>query len=331
MTTPSWLPGLGVAGALGLVATGFEPVTHHSIPGLDPITAALLAGVVLGNVLGPRPSWAPGTRLAGGPLLSLAVVLLGASLDLLGLGALDWTAWAGVLAAMGLVLATGGPLGRLLGLRSPSAFLVAAGTAICGSSAIAAVAPMVRDKSDTDVGISVAVVNLLGAGFMVLLPPLFAALALAPEDSAVLLGGSLQAVGHVVGAASGLEGGHLETATAVKMARVALLVPFVLVLGLRQPKPEDPEHRRRGPRLPLYLVGFIAMSALGTAGLLSPDLAATLKSLAKLLLAVAMAGIGLSIRVTMLRAAGPRALLLGLGLFVLQLGGTGLGLFLGSR
>ena len=322
-----WLPGLLVASGIGLFTSGVQPLTGHALPFIDPITAALLAGMLVGNLAGAHSQLHVGTHFAGHHILSLAVVLLGASLHLGALRALPLSAWLGVLLAMGAVLFAGRPLGRLLGLRTQTAFLIAAGTAICGSSAIAAIAPMVPDREESDVGIAVAVVNLLGAGLMVVLPVIFTALHLSSEHSAVLLGGSLQAVGHVVGAAGGLPGDLVELATAVKMGRVGMLIPIVLLLGLLRPAAstgtEAPRHRLP---IPPYLVGFVLLSLLTTVGFLPPGLVAGIKPVAKLLLAVAMAGIGASVRVGLLQTAGPRALLLGVVAFGVQLGVCGAGL-----
>lgn len=317
MSLPSWLPGLAITIAIALFATAFEPVTGLRLLGLDPITNSLLLGIVVGNIFGLKDGWKDGVKLASKDLLNLAVVFLGASLNLLSLKELGWSAGAGVVAAMTLILLASRPLGKLLGMGGGAAFLVAAGTAICGSSAIAAVAPLVGDKEEGDVGIAVAVVNMLGALGMIALPLVFTALALAPEASATLLGGSLQAVGHVIGAAVAMGDGVEEPATAVKMGRVGLLVPFVLLLSLRQ---KSPDGHSQGVKIPPYLIGFFVLSLLYTTGVLPQEYASMIKKGAKWILATAMAGIGLKIQLSLLKTAGPRALALGALLFSMQLG-----------
>ena len=321
MRTFRWLPGLALATGIAVAVV----LLHQSVGlgpiDLDPVTAALLVGMVVGNLSGRRPALEPGLKLAQKGVLNVAVILLGASLNLLGLVAVGWKVALGILFALLVVLVVARPLGRLLGVPPTSALFISVGTAICGSSAIAAVAATIDEDEqvEADVGISVAVVNLLGGVWMLLLPPLFAAVHLSSSQSAVLLGGSLQAVGHVVGAASGMGDLVLETATGVKMGRVALLLPLVLVLGLLRGPAKGKQGRGR-PRPPGYLVGFILLSVLFTAGLLPAELVLYLKKLAKWLLTIAMAGIGMSVQLSMLRTAGPRAMVLGLLLFCVQLG-----------
>ncbi len=325
MSSPKWLPGLGAAAAIAGFTTLFPKFTGMRLFWLDPITNALLLGVLVRNLMGDRKAMATGIRVAAKTVLSLAVVLLGSSLDLLRLTSLSWKAGVGIVAAMTFVIALGPTIGQLLGMRWGSAFLIASGTAICGSSAIAAVAPLVPEAEEADVGISVAVVNLLGAMWMVVLPPIFMGLHIEEDACALLLGGSLQAVGHVVGAAGAISDTLVESATAVKMGRVALLIPFVLLLGLRTGRSSEGGTR---PKLPLDLIGFLIATLLFTAGLLPAPLVAVLKTAAKWLLTIAMAGIGMSVRFSLLKTAGPRGMLLGLVLFLVHLGVIAGALFL---
>lgn len=317
MRTFRWLPGLALATGIAVVVVLLHKWVGLGPIDLDPVTAALLVGIVVGNLLGRRPGLEPGLKLAQKGVLNAAVILLGASLNLLGLVAVGWKVALGIVLALLVVLVVARPLGRVLGVPPTSALFISVGTAICGSSAIAAVAATIDEEVEADVGISVAVVNLLGGVWMLLLPPLFAAVHLSSSHSAVLLGGSLQAVGHVVGAASGMGDVVLETATGVKMGRVALLLPLVLVLGMWKGKAKG---SRSSARPPGYLVGFILLSVLFTAGALPAELVLHLKTVAKWLLTIAMAGIGMSVQLSMLRTAGPRAMVLGLLLFCVQLG-----------
>src|SRR5690606_12471182 len=121
-------------------------------------------------------------------------------------------------------------LQRLMGKEDGKLFwLLGAGSAICGSSAIGATAPLIQAKEE-ETGISLAVINLLGLLGMVFLPLIAVGLSCSEVQTGIFLGGILQSVGHVVGTAFAINSEVGEIATVVKMGRVAFLIPFLLVV-----------------------------------------------------------------------------------------------------
>jgi uncharacterized integral membrane protein (TIGR00698 family) len=205
-------------------------------------------------------------------------------------------------------------VGRWLGLPRSMALLLGVGSAICGSSAIAAVAPLVtRDR--TEIGLSVGVINLLGTAGIFLLPAVVAFQGLGEPSGALLIGGSLQAVGHVVAAGFGVSDMVGELATAVKMFRVLLLGPVVVVLGLLIRSREG----RTWKLVPAYIVAFIVLAVVGNLGIFPVGWIDSMKIVSKVLLAIAMAGVGLRIQVAGLLRQAPRALLVGAIIFLVQI------------
>lgn len=328
---PPQLPGLAWAAALGLGCHFATPWLQQTIDGwsLGGVSLAILLGFLIGQFVTPSATTRPGLKYAEKTVLALAIGLLGARLDGGALAELGWPTALLLVAMMAATLFLGVFIARLCGLGPGLGWTLGVGTAVCGSSAIAAAAPFV-DAEEEEVALSVGVVNLLGTVGIFVLPALVFALQAPADDAIVLTGGSLHAVGHVVAAGYTVSEEVGVGATAVKMGRIALLIPIVLFLALRQ-------SRRRGiqdtaaPRglhklLPGYLLGFLVLAAARTAGFLPDAVAAVLGDLAKIALTIAMAGIGLQLQLRVLLRQGPRALLAGVLVWAGQIGFLLLGL-----
>lgn len=267
---------------------------YRKRPATSKVDGVLVAALVLGMLVGGRlPDLSGVTR----KLLRTGVVLLGLQLSvpqLLDLG-------PGVLVAIVVTVSVTffGTLwlGRRLRLPRGLCVLVAGGFSICGASAIAAVEGVV-DREDEHVATSIALVTFYGTLAMIALP---------------LLGASPQWIGlsvhEVAQVAAAAPASGLATAMAVKLGRVALLVPIVAVVGAR------------GSRPPLgFLLGFLALmlvSPFVPAAVLGPA-----KTVTTVVLAVALFGLGTSVRLGKLLKISPRALLLGL-ISTLLVCGTG--------
>lgn len=213
-------------------------------------------------------------------------------------------------------------LGRRLGLDAKLSALLAAGTAVCGAAAIVAVAPFIGAKKSYT-AVSVAYIALLGTagtiGYLLLAPQL-------GQDSyayGLWAGLTLQELGHVI-AASQTDPAAADIAIVVKLGRVALLVPVVLVLGYLLNRPtrtttggsgateaSDAPGARRLP-FPWFVVGFLLMCLIHSLDVIPSAVTARMIDASVLLLSAAMAGIGLGIRFSDFRNVGLRAVLTGL-------------------
>ena len=304
------LPGLITAFALGLAGLGLGVW----FPDFGAIPAALTLGVLVGNLAPGVDRLSPGLRFADKKGLALALVLLGLQLDGSALLSLSASTLPFLGAVVLVALVAGPPLGRALGLDRDTALLVSVGQAICGTSAVAATAPAIRADS-TSTGVAFGVINLLGTLGLIVVPVLAWALDLSSPAYALLLGGTLQSVGHVVaaGTSAGAEVGEL--ATLIKMGRVALLPLVVLWFSLRSSDGE----RTGGLPLPPDVLAFGGATVLGLAGLVPAAVIPWIDPAGDVVLAVAMGALGTGIRVDSLWSEGPRALLAGALLFALQL------------
>lgn len=319
----SLLPGLALAVLLTVAAGRLARLPGLSL--LGALALALLLGVGARLLLGPRPLLTPGTRFASKRLLRLGVVLLGARLQL------DLLLAAGPL-ALGLAVAVVlvgvlamEALGRRLGVRPGLRRVLAVGTSVCGASAIAAAAPVVQ-ADDDEAAVSVALVSLLGAAGVIAFALPAEPLGLSVSHYALLAGATLHEVGHVLAAGAALGPDALDLATLVKLLRVALLAPVLLLVGAlargaatSSGSTPPSGGQARAPLLPGFLLGFLLLGALRAVGALPEAWVAPLSTASLLLTSAAMAGIGLGVEPAGLRRAGGRALLLAVGGFALTL------------
>jgi uncharacterized integral membrane protein (TIGR00698 family) len=304
------LPGLLLVVALGLVAQALAAVQQATLGRiwLEALVLALLLGVLVRNLIPASPLFDAGAAYAGKQVLEFAVALLGLSVDAAALAAsgpkLAILIVAGVLA----VLILGFLVGRLLGLGPRLALLVATGNAICGNSAIAAVAPVIKaDKSD--IAASIALTAVLGVTLVLTLPLLIPLLSLSNYQYGVVAGMGVYAVPQVLAAAFPVSDLSGEIATTVKLGRVMMLGPVVLVVGLVTAMLGS---RGEGARLklttflPWFLLGFLVLAVLRNVGLVPEVVAAPIRMLGTWLTILAMAGLGLGVRLAIIRTVGAR-------------------------
>lgn len=322
-----YVPGLLVSTAVAVSAR----LTHRVLlaHGFRPVGEILIA-IVLGLALAPlalaRPAWSAGTHLSSRNLLKLGIVLLGAGLSL-ERALVTGAAAAGIIVAcIALALAVTTVAAGRLGIGRRLAALVGVGTAICGASAIVAVAPII-EADDDEVSYGIGVITIFGVLAIFTYPWLGRTLDLSDLQYAVWTGVGVHETAQVLAAgfAFSEEAGRL--ATVVKLTRTTMLVPLALVLALGR------RRSRRGAAgaVPWFVLGFLACSGLRATGdaLLQaawwPRLVVGTAATARWLILTAMAGVGLNSRWQGFRRLGPNAL--GVGLLAAGAVGT-LGLLL---
>lgn len=313
---------------LALVVGIVSILTAPYVPGLNGVMLAIVLGVLVHNVIRVPRNFRPGVSFSASKILEWAILFMAFSINLTDIGRLGLANFLLVVGMIVFVLLATILLSRVIPCPGDTGWLVGFGSAICGSSAIAAVAPSITQNQQST-GISIAAINLLGAGGMLLLPFLFQWVPVSNETAGVMIGASLHSVGNVAGAGYGLEKEVGDLAITVKMARVALLSPAVLLflylLGRRGAISGSTS--RRGFSLPYYLWGFILITVVNAIWPLPADIISHLQSAGSFLLTIAMAGIGLKISFLELYQSGRRAIGFGLVLFFLQLLFVGLALW----
>lgn len=290
------------------------------IASLVPLMGGALSALLLGLCLGPfQPKSArTGVQFCEKTVLKIAVAGMGFQISLSQLSAVGWSAGVIILASISAAIGTA----LILAWRSPeqgsTLCFLGIGTAICGSSAIAAAAPLVPHK-EYEMGLSVAVVNLLGIAGIVLIPVLSQWLSLDIGTGALLVGSTLQAVGHVAAAGFSLGEELGALAVAIKMGRVAMLIPTIVLLMIWQgSKATSGSLSSRVVSL-WYLIVFCMAFGIVCTEVLPEDLLKMLKGGDKVILTVAMAAIGLQIRVRELLERSRAVLKSGLLIWTVQI------------
>jgi uncharacterized integral membrane protein (TIGR00698 family) len=303
--------------------------------GLAPVLAIVI-GLLVGALLGPRPVLGPGLRASSSTLLRGAVVVLGAGLPLTTVLSQGGRSLSVIVITLGGCLLVAGTLGRKLGIVDPLRTLIGVGTGICGASAIAAVTPVLETK-ENDVGYAVATIFIFNVLAVLTFPPLGHALGMSQHAFGVFSGTAINDLSSVVAAGNVYGSTALATGVVVKLTRTLMIVPVTAYLAERQ-APEQTggatDFRgtfvRAAARTPRFLLAFLALAALASTGLIPADLRPTISELATAMITVALAAVGLSIDLDGLRRTGARPIVLGAALWVtvsaLSLGVMALGL-----
>ncbi|PSL00640.1 putative integral membrane protein (TIGR00698 family) [Murinocardiopsis flavida] len=301
------LPGAAVT----VLGTGAALAVNALVPAVSALMAALLAGALLANLGLLRPATGAGLKAASKTPMRAGIVLLGLQLslsDVLGLGAPVLAAVLVTVAAafFGTVLAA-----RRLGLGTERGLLVAAGTSICGASAVAAMSGAV-DAEEEDVMTAVALVTLFGTVSIAVLPMVHGALGMDAAVFGAWAGASVHEVGQVAAAAGVVGPAALAPAVVVKLTRVALLAPMMIgvSLWLRRKGAAAPDGARP-PIVPLFVAGFLAAVGIGSLGVLPAPVLDTAAFLQTVLLSAGLFALGTSVRLRPLVRTGGRSLVLG--------------------
>ncbi|WP_410638993.1 YeiH family protein [Amycolatopsis sp. lyj-346] len=302
---------LTTAKTSGLAITGLGVAAAYALSSAWPVAGALTVAVVLGVVAGSTPVLTGEHRRAVAALtkrlLRAGVVLLGLQLAVPTVLALGPGTLAAVVVTVAVTFAGTLGLARLARVPRALALLVATGFSICGASAIAAVEGVI-ERDDEDVATAVALVTCYGSFALAALPLLARALGLDAARTGSWAGLSVHEVAQVVAAAGPAGAAAVGIAVVVKLSRVVLLAPVVALVGVTQRVRRD----AHAPLVPLFVLGFLAMVAVRSTGLVPAFVLDVAKTASTLLLAGALFGLGCAVRLGALLRGGGRALLLGL-------------------
>lgn len=316
---PRWLRKFGpghtlVAGATAL-ALWVSEVTILSAGAI-----ALAIGLCFGNVQLLQERTQLALTFASRRLLRCGVVLLGLRLSVSELR--ESMGWFDVIAVIALVTVTLWGVGRicsLFGMSRDFGRLLGVGYAVCGVSAIAAVRPLTKSEEE-EVAYAVGVVTLFGTLSMVLYPTVGAVLGLSSELFGWWAGSAIHDVAQVVATATMRGDAALETAVIVKLGRVALLGPILVILSLQMRRGGGGASVGVARAVPLFVVGFVLAVVVRSMDLFSADLLDFLDQARKALLTAAMVGIGALVKFRRLASMGGGPLKAGLVSWLLLAG-----------
>lgn len=306
--------GILLAFLIGLISIVLAPYVR----GVNGVILSFVIGVAVGNLYTLPADFAQGIKYSGSKILEFSIVLLAFSISFNEIAVIGPSKFALVALTIILVLILTIYLAKKLKCPTEGGWLVGFGTAICGSSAIAALAPSVT-KNTEDTGIAIAIVNLLGSIGMVIMPFTLKYFDVAAIDSSVYIGASLHSVGNVMGAGFGMQDSMIgERALTIKMARVALLSPAIIFFNILVQAGKKRSFASYF-KLPLYLWAFISITILVSVIPFPAEFLSAMKKGGNFLLIVAMAAIGLKVSLRQLIDSGQKAMKFGLLIFALQI------------
>lgn len=258
-----------------------------------------------------------GITYAEKTLLSYAIALMGINLDFGVLAALGVKTIVIVILGMLVTIYSSVLLGRLFGIDKKFALLLGIGNGVCGASAISASAPVIKADKHS-IGISIAIVNLLGTFGIFLVPFIAFSFGLSEIDAGILVGNTLQAVGQVTAGGFSISHDAGVSATAVKMGRVLLLTPLIFIL-IYMFHVKSSDENTKGAKVPGFIIVFVLMSLISSFGLVSESIKSIIANASHILLIVAMAAIGLKIHFNSIKSDGKVALKLASIVFIIQI------------
>ncbi|MEO5884716.1 MAG: putative sulfate exporter family transporter [Candidatus Limnocylindrales bacterium] len=286
---------------------------------------ALILGLALGSVPAIRTLALPGARVAARQLLRIGVALLGARLTLAAVVQGGAAALLGATVIVLVGLGLGLWLARRLALPGRLGWLIAAGMAICGNSAILALAPILRAE-DRETTYAVSTITIFGLVGVLALPVLGHALGMADGAFGTWAGLSVNDTAQVVATGYAYSPPAGDVATIVKLTRNLAIAPVLLGAALLVPGARATSTRLAVVRaVPWFVLGFVVLAALRSVGVLDGivpwggTVADTLSGAATWLILVALAGVGASADLRATVGIGPRPFVLGIVLWVVIL------------
>lgn len=257
------LPGLGLSVSVAVIAK----IGATFLPDLGGATLAILLGIVLGNTFFKQECLAVGTKFSESVLLEYSVVLLGFTVTFQTISRLGLNGLGYIIAMMTTVIVSTILIGKRLGFSNTMSTMMAGGNAVCGSSAIGAIAPSIGAKDD-EKGQVITLVNLLGTVMMLTLP--FLGTLLYGKDllaHSALLGGTLQSVGQVVAGASLINPETVSYAMLFKITRIIFLVVVVFIFQQRAKKQGMTQAQQQDLKkisVPWYVIAFLIVCILNS-------------------------------------------------------------------
>lgn len=281
------------------------------------IAIAIILGALIGNTIPLDKKFNAGITYSEKTLLAVAISLLGINLDFNILLELGIETIFLIIISLFATLAFGNYVAKQNKFDTNFAQILSIGNGVCGSAAIAATKDIVKlDKEKS--ALAIAIVNLLGTVGLFILPIIAVLLGFSDIEIGILLGNTLQSVGHAVAAGFSVSEVAGQSATITKMGRILLLTPVIiwLIYSVSKTSTDDIERKLE---IPPFVFGFIFFSILATSGVLPANIIETISWLCKFTLLLAMSAIGLKISFTAIKQSGWDAFVLAGYIFKFQI------------
>jgi uncharacterized integral membrane protein (TIGR00698 family) len=298
-------PGAGVALVLALAATFLSE--HYAAPVM---LFALLLGLSFG-FLADNDKTRVGIEFSAKVLLRIGVALLGLRIGIAQISALGWQPVAMVVFVVGGIIAGSIFLARAMGFNPLFGFLSGGATAICGASAALAIAASLpaHERKDQAMLFTVIGVSVLSTIAMIAYPLVADLTGLSDRQAGIFFGATIHDVAQVVGAGYAISPEAGDTAVIIKLLRVSMLLPVIMVAGQITRRGAAPG-TQRPPLLPWFVVAFAALAILNSAVALPSALTEGAGALSRWCLVISLAAIGMKTRLGDLMKVGVKPIIL---------------------
>ncbi|VFS77734.1 Uncharacterised protein [Kluyvera cryocrescens] len=295
---------------------------------MSALTLAILFGMVIGNTVYPKlwQSCDGGVIFAKQHLLRLGIILYGFRLTFSQIADVGVSGIVIDVLTLSSTFLMACWLGqKVFGLDKHTSWLIGAGSSICGAAAILATEPVVKAEA-SKVTVAVATVVIFGTLAIFLYPAMYPLVAhwFSPETYGIYIGSTMHEVAQVVAAGHAISPEAENAAVIAKMLRVMMLAPFLLILAARvkQLAPANAEQKSK-ITIPWFAILFIVVAIFNSFHLLPQSVVQMLITLDTILLAMAMAALGVTTHISALKKAGAKPLLMALVLFIWLIVGGG--------
>ncbi len=309
--TPKARPRDYVPGLLVAILATLAAATLTDRYGVPLTLMALLIGLSL-NFLSADSRLTPGLTLSARELLRWAIVLVGARITFAQIVALGPEALVMVVITIAATIATGALVAKIMGFSTPFGILSGGAVAICGGSAAMALSATLGDNRIRQAELTLVLVGIsaMSSLAMVLYPAAAHALHLSDAQAGYFLGGSIHDVAQALGSGYAYSTAAGETATIVKLARVAMLAPVLGVIALLFPaKLEITGGARKAPLVPWFVVGFFLVAGINSTGIIPLQVSHFAAETSALMLAVSVAATAIRSPLAEIMKSGPKPLL----------------------
>ncbi len=316
----TYLPGFALISVL--VAVAFE--INHQQSAISPLALCVAFGFLVANFIQWPAFAAPATKLSSKTIMRIGVALLGAQVSVASLREIGIKGVITVVIVVSFTIFGILGLSKLFKMSGDLGLLIGVGFGVCGATAVAAIRPQTR-ATEEETSYAIGLISLCGTLSIFLLPLIGHALHLNTREFGSWAGAAVHDVGQVVATASVWGDGADKYAIVVKLARVCLLAPIVLILSIRhrrwltsQGKTETTSAKI--PLIPYFVLGFIAVAILHNLVTLNPRLLADIIFTSKLMLGAGLVALGSGVRWKAIRAIGPKPMAMGLIAWVIVAG-----------
>lgn len=314
-----WWLGILLTSFIAGIATYISSTSWMRQLGLSTLTIAIILGIILGNTCFKliAPSCGNGVDYSKNILLRLGIILYGFRITFQQIYNIGWQGIAIDITIVSVIFCCGFYMGyKLFNLDKKTAALIGAGSAICGAAAVMATEPVVRAQAHK-VSLAVATVVIFGTISMFLYPLCFSYLNMSETQYGMYAGSTIHEVAQVVAAGNAVGETATANAVIVKMFRVMLLVPFLLILSATFKLKAANRQSGCFKNIPWFAIMFIVASGINSLNFISPESIKTIEIISTFLLAMAMSALGLRTHISAIRQAGIKPLGLALVLFLI--------------